>query len=85
VVGAKVRGIEKDWVMNNDGSKQDFSLQVSISYSQILPKEFESKDLVSFSAIKGTLFYLFNIKGGALSSLVWSTITLSATCALLLF
>jgi len=50
-----------------------------------VPKELESKDLVSFKTIKGSLFYLFDIKGDAVTNLVWSTVTLSATCALLFF
>ena len=61
-------------------------MQVSVTFSEVLPKEIEAKEFVSFSLIKDTLFYPINIKGGAISGLAAGVVTtMAALVSLLVF
>lgn len=95
VVGARMTPITREWIFDDtlvakaDGSgteykHQDFSLYVSIAFSEILPTELEASGFVSFSLIRGNLFYPFEIKGGATANLTVSTLTFFSALVLLL-
>ena len=92
VVGARVQAIERELVFdevklaNGSIEPQEFSMYVSVAYSEILPKELEASGFVSFSLIKGNLFYPFEIKGHATSNMAYSALgALAAMVALLNF
>ena len=85
VVGVRLVPVEKEWVWE-ELPEQDFSLYVSLSFSEILPEELEASGFTSFALIKGSLFYPFEIKGGAVSGLtLGATSIIAAISALLLF
>ena len=68
IVGAQVTPIKTEWVFEAESvnpQPQDFSLYVSVAYTEILPKELEASGYLSFALIKGNLFYPFEIKSGA--------------------
>ena len=85
VVGARAKPITKEWFFDDtlDGNgneiPQDFSLFVSLSFTEILPIDLEKSDLVSFNLIKGNLFYPFNIKGAATTNIAWSAVTMAVS------
>ena len=94
VVGARVQAIERELVFEEiklaDGSgdlePQEFSMYVSVAFSEILPKELEASGFVSFSLIKGNLFYPFEIKGHAMANMAYSALgAVAAIVALLNF
>ena len=58
-------------------------MYVSVAFSEILPKELEASGFVSFSLIKGNLFYPFEIKGGAMANLTVSALSALAALAIL--
>ena len=65
---------------------QDFSLYISLTYTEILPKELEASGFVSFSLIRGSLFYPFDIPGGAAANFATqSAMAILATVAMLQF
>ena len=83
VVGAKMTPVTSEWQFEAESvtsAPQDFSLYVAVAYTEILPKELEASGYLSFSLIRGNLFYPFEIKGGASESIVAS---LSLAIALL--
>ena len=70
VVGAQVTPITSEWVFEAESvnsQPQDFSLYVSIAYTEILPTELEASGYLSFALIKGNLFYPFEIKSGSVA------------------
>ena len=55
-----------------------------MAFTEILPKELEeASGIVSFSLIKGSLFYPFNIPGAAVTNFTtWSTMIAAVTVLL---
>lgn len=47
--------------------------------------EIEENEFVSFSSIKGSLFYPFNIRGGSMASVAWNALALATATVLLVF
>ena len=90
VVGVKVTPVTKEWLFESsleaDGVEQDFTVQVSINFSEIMPKEMDADEYVSFSLIKGSLFYPLNINNEAVFGQVANVaLTVAVLGAMMLF
>ena len=87
IVGAKITPILKEWIFDSEAAtssaEQDFPMHVSLTFTQVLPKEIEAKDFVSFAMIKDTLFYPLQIKGGALANIAGSAVAMVAALSAL--
>jgi len=84
-----VTPITTEWVFEAESvntQPQDFSLYVSVAYTEILPKELESSGYLSFALIKGNLFYPFEIKSGAVvGATETAAVAIAVVAGLMLF